>query len=354
MEGWEVPMRNTALKLCLAAVVLSTAPRVPVWGGEKLGSYAVDPNAISVSGISSGGFMAQQYHVAHSKQIMGAGIVAAGPWECADTQPLLLPAVTATQYCSHTAPDGLPFLGPPDLAASIAATKDAATADHIDPTKSLAKAKVFLFSGTKDSIVPQSVMDVLNQYYMAFVPPENVRYVNNVPAEHAMVTDGNGNACGHLGSPYINNCGYDTAGELLGFIYGGLNPPGDPSTGKLLEFDQTEFLPFEVISMAPVGHVFVPADCQATPGCRLHVAFHGCQQSQEVIGDAFYTQAGYNRWAATNRIIVLYPQVVASNLVPLNPDGCWDWFAYTDSQFATRSGEQIGVIRKMIARLSAH
>ncbi len=217
MEGWEVPMRNTALKLCLAAAVLSTAPRVPVWGGEKLGSYAVDPNAISVSGISSGGFMAQQYHVAHSKQIMGAGIVAAGPWECADTEPLLLPAVTATQYCSHTAPNGLPFLGPPDLAASIAATKDAATADHIDPTKSLAKAKVFLFSGTKDSIVPQSVMDVLNQYYMAFVPPENVRYVNDVPAEHAMVTDGNGNACGHLGSPYINNCGYDTAGELLGY-----------------------------------------------------------------------------------------------------------------------------------------
>ena len=211
-----------------------------------------------------------------------------------------------------------------------------------------------MFSGTKDSIVRQSVMDVLNQYYLAFVPPENVRYVNNVPAEHAMVTDGNGNACGHLGSPYINNCGYDTAGELLGFIYGGLNPPGDPSTGKLLEFDQTEFLPFEVIDMAPVGHVFVPADCQATPGCRLHVAFHGCLQSQEVIGDAFYTQAGYNRWAATNRIIVLYPQVVASNLVPLNPDGCWDWFAYTDSQFATRSGEQIGVIRKMIARVSAH
>ncbi len=142
-----------------------------------------------------------------------------------------------------------------------------------------------------------------------------------------MVTDGNGNACGHLGSPYINNCGYDTAGELLGFIYGGLNPPGDPSAGKLLEFDQTEFLPLEVIGMAPVGHVFVPAECQTTPGCRLHVAFHGCLQSQEVIGDAFYTQAGYNRWAATNRIIVLYPQVVASNPVP------------------TQSGRLLGLVR---------
>jgi hypothetical protein len=347
-------LSNTALKFCLAAAVLAAAPRLPAWGTERLGSYAVDPNAISVSGISSGGYMAQQYHVAHSKQIMGVGIVAAGPWDCADTQPGLLPAATATQYCSNTSPYGLPFVGPPDLAASIAATNDAATADRIDPTKSLANAKVFLFSGTEDSIEPQSVMDVLNQYYLAFIPPGNVRYVNNVPAEHAMVTDGNGNACGYLGSPYINNCGYDTAGELLAFIYGGLNPPGDPSTGELLEFDQTEFLPFEVISMAAAGHVFVPADCQTTPGCRLHVAFHGCKQSQEAIGDVFYTQAGYNRWAATNRIIVLYPQTVASDLVPLNPYGCWDWFAYTDSQFPTRSGEQIVAVRKMIARLSAH
>jgi hypothetical protein len=348
----EALLSNTGLMLCLAAAVLAAAP--PAWSTEKLGNYTVDPDAISLSGVSSGGYMAQQYHVAHSKQIMGVGIVAAGPWDCAETQPELLPAVTATQYCSNTSPFGLSFLGPPNLAASIAATKDAAAADHIDPTKSLANARVFLFSGTRDSIEPQSVMDTLNQYYLAFIPSTNVRYVNNVPAQHAMVTDGNGSACGYLGSPYINNCGYDTAGEMLGFIYGGLNPPGDPGSGRLLAFDQTEFLPFEVISMAPVGYVFVPADCQTTPGCRLHVAFHGCLQSQEALGDAFYTQAGYNRWAATNRIIVLYPQTVASNPVPQNPNGCWDWFAYTDSQFPTRSGEQVVAIRKMIDRLSTH
>ena len=170
MEGWEVPLRSIALKLFVAAVVLSAAPRTSVWGGEKLGSYAVDPNAVSVSGVSSGGYMAQQYHAAHSKQIMGVGIVAAGPWDCAETQPELPPAVTASQYCSHTSPLGLTFLGPPNLAASIAATKDAAAANRIDPTKSLAAAKVFLFSGTKDSYVPQSVMNELNLYYLTFVP----------------------------------------------------------------------------------------------------------------------------------------------------------------------------------------
>ncbi len=241
---------------------------------------------------------------------------------------------------------------PPNLAASIAATKDAARAGHLDPTTSLANAKAFLFSGTMDSLEPQPVMDELYQYYLAFSPPGNVRYVNNVPAEHAMVTDRYGNACGHLGPPYINNCGYDTAGEMLKFIYGGLEPPGDPATGKLLAFDQSEFLPIEAISMAPAGHVFVPADCQAAPGCRLHVAFHGCLQSQQLIGDAFYAQVGYNRWAATNRIIVLYPQAAASDIAPFNPNGCWDWFAYTDSRFATRSGLQIVAVRKMIARLS--
>jgi hypothetical protein len=206
----------------------------------------------------------------------------------------------------------------------------------------LANAKVFLFSGTKDSVEPPSVVDEVKQYYLAFVPPARVTYINTVPAQHAMVTDGYGSACVHLGSPYINNCGYDTAGEMLKFIYGDLNPPGDPSSGKLLEVDQTEFLPPEAISMAPNGHVFVPADCEAA-----------CLQSEQAIGDTFYAHAGYNRWAATNPIIVLYPQAVASDLAPFNPNGCWDWFAYTDSHFATRSGMQIVVVKKMIARLSA-
>lgn len=285
---------HSAFRLFLAAAILVAAPHMRAWGEEELGSYAIDSNAISVSGISSGGYMAQQHHVAHAKQIMNVGIVAAGPWDCA----------TAVQVCSHSAGSGLPFLGPPNLASSITTTKDAAKAGQIDPTKFLANAKVFLVSGTQESVEPQSVMDELNQYYLTFVPPAKIRYVNNIPAEHAMVADGYGNPCGHLGTPYINNCGYDTAGEMLKFIYGSLNPPGDPATGKLTEFAQTDFLPPDAISMAPVGHMFVPADCQSTPGCRLHVAFHGCLQSQDLIGDAFYAHAGCNRWAATNRVLL--------------------------------------------------
>lgn len=42
------------------------------------GSYVIDPNAISVSGLSGGGFMAVQLHVADSEMFMGAGVVAGG------------------------------------------------------------------------------------------------------------------------------------------------------------------------------------------------------------------------------------------------------------------------------------
>ena len=44
----------------------------------------IDRTRISVSGISSGAFMAHQFHVAHSAHIMGVGIVAGGPYYCAE------------------------------------------------------------------------------------------------------------------------------------------------------------------------------------------------------------------------------------------------------------------------------
>ena len=42
------------------------------------GSYNVDSSQVSVSGISSGACMATQFHVAHSRDVMGVGLVAGG------------------------------------------------------------------------------------------------------------------------------------------------------------------------------------------------------------------------------------------------------------------------------------
>ena len=50
---------------------------------ERLGGYPVDPAQVSAAGISSGAFLANQLHIAHSAHIMGAAMIAGGPYGCA-------------------------------------------------------------------------------------------------------------------------------------------------------------------------------------------------------------------------------------------------------------------------------
>jgi hypothetical protein len=69
--------------VCASWPVVSVADHqnVPV---EPLAPFSnLDPSGITVSGISSGGFFAHQFHVAFSSLVKGAGIVAGGPFGCA-------------------------------------------------------------------------------------------------------------------------------------------------------------------------------------------------------------------------------------------------------------------------------
>ena len=56
--------------------------------------------------------------------------------------------------------------------------------------------------------------------------------------------------------------------------------------------------------LAETGVVYVPKPCRETPGCRVHIAFHGCAQNRETVGDAFISELGFARWADTNRLII--------------------------------------------------
>lgn len=77
----------------------------------------------------------------------------------------------------------------------------------------------------------------------------------------------------------------------------------------------------------------------------MHVAFHGCKQSVSAIGDAFYKNTGYNEWADTNHIVVLYPQTLATQN---NSNGCWDWFGYDSADYAKKSGPQMKMVKAMV------
>ena len=122
-----------------------------------------------------------------------------------------------------------------------------------------------------------------------------------------------------------------------------------------MTFDQAEFVTGNDpgrYSMADIGHVYVPSACRSGDAeCRLHVAVHGCLQSSERIGDAYYSGAGYNGWAEANDIIVLYPQVVISDLLPLNPEGCWDFWGYSAVYYYHKDAPQMAAIDGMVDRL---
>lgn len=53
--------------------------------------------------------------------------------------------------------------------------------------------------------------------------------------------------------------------------------------GNLLEYDQSEFFqisPPSASSMDNVGYIYVPTSCANLVQCKLHIAFHGCQQGR--------------------------------------------------------------------------
>ena len=54
---------------------------------STLGAYNVDPDSVSVSGLSAGGFMAAQLGIAYSDVFKtGFGVFAGGPFDCARNQ----------------------------------------------------------------------------------------------------------------------------------------------------------------------------------------------------------------------------------------------------------------------------
>src|SRR5262245_55274416 len=63
-------------------------------GTPRLGAYGADITQTSVSGVSSGGAMAMQMHVAHSSIMRGVGVIAGVAYDCADSSLPLIDRIT--------------------------------------------------------------------------------------------------------------------------------------------------------------------------------------------------------------------------------------------------------------------
>ncbi|MDD1781139.1 PHB depolymerase family esterase [Enterovibrio sp. ZSDZ35] len=341
-------MKNIPIAVLLTTAMLSVfAHAADKENTNALPQLGADSESVTVSGLSSGGAMAVQYGVAFSSEVSGVGVIAGIPYECVNvlsfdpTDPLA--SLTNAGRAYHCMEKGA------DLDTLLSLTKRHEKQGKIDSISNIAKQKVWLFSGTEDPTVKPVTMETVHRYYQEVGPQKNINFVKNIPAGHAFVTDDVGSPCSETKSPYINDCDYDSAKEMLSWVVGPLkdSPPSQP--GKLSLFDQRPFIDSTLTSMDEQGYVFIPQNCSTQSGCKVHVAFHGCQQNKDTLGDEYPTEVGINEWADANNIIVLYPQ--AKTRLMMNPKGCWDWWGYTRYDYAYKSGLQMNAVNKMVKHL---
>ena len=314
---------------------------LPASGAPALGAYNVNPNTVTVAGISSGADMAVQLMVANSASFHGAAIIAGAPYYCNQGNLAFWGDACSTGV-------GVP------LSSLVGYTNSQAAKGAIDPVANIANKPVYMFSGTLDTVVYQQAMNDLKQYLQSFTSSGNITYNNTTPAEHSWVSPDAVNACAWLGVPFLNNCGIDIEKAFLTRFYGSLYARAGSPQGNYLQFNQNAFCAggnCGAIGMDSTAWLYVTASC-ATGACKLVVALHGCEQNQQTIGTVFIQNAGINEWADTNSILVLYPQTIAST-IPYNPEGCWDWWGYTGSNYALKSAPQMSAIIGMVRQITS-
>jgi len=317
-----------------------------------LAAYNANPALVSVSGLSSGGFMSAQLGVAYSGTFkLGFGVFAGGPDDCARAQ-----SYTSCMY------NMTPSITGPD--ANIASWSGTANEDALS---NLASRRIYLWTGSADTTVGPNVVNQLKSQLSSYYTASNFTLVTTSGAIHTFPTDFSGsgdNSCTSSSSPYISNCSYDGAGAVLQWMYGSttLNARNNGTLGgTVVAFDQTKFIA-SGNGMDSTGYVYVPANCASgSTVCSVHVAVHGCLQSYSAIGADYVNNTGYNKWADTNNIIVLYPQAIADNTSHSTPgngsvsngNGCWDWIGWYGSNFDEKGGIQMTAIVAMVNKITS-
>jgi predicted esterase len=340
LRARETPM---LLRTIVAVLALHALASPATAEPGPLPAYGADAKQTSVSGLSAGAYMAVQLQVAYSASVIGAGVIAGGPFYCAAGNALFV------TLCMGQISPVLP-----GASASVGTAEGYAIGHAIDPLSHLRHRRLYFFSGSLDGTVKPAAVAAAVEFFRRLGVDGQIAYVRDVPAGHAMLAPDAVHPCDVTASPYVNRCAvagapYDQAKAVLTQIYGALQPPQAGANEHPVAFDQRPFAD-AASAMADTGYVYAPGSCAvAGAHCRVHVALHGCMQDAESVGDAFYGGAGLNRWAAANRLIVLYPQV---NKSTANPFGCWDWWGYSGAGYAKKSAPQMKAIMAMVKRLS--
>ena len=301
----------------------------------NLPKLKIDPARTAVVGLSSGAYMATQVQLAYPELFPSAAMVAGGPYGCAGGK-----LDVALGSCMK----GVPA---PDVAALVASAGKRSAAGEIGALKDLAHARVYLLHGKDDALVAPAVAEAGAHFYEQLrdgtsgLKDMQVHDDGQRAFAHNLPVIGSGDDCDKSVAPYLGHCGFDAAGEIFAQMFGKPAHAATAAKGELRTFDQDVLRPDGADAfMAGTGYVYLPPTCLAGKPCGVVVAFHGCKQNADAVGEAFVKDAGFNRWADVYDVAVLYPQTRAS-FAPLNPQACWDWWGYSGADYDSRHGVQL-------------
>lgn len=129
----------------------------------KTNNYDIklDTSSLTLSGLSSGGYMATQFHIAYPDMVVGAGIIAAGPYGCARNS-----IMTALSECVNKAPQAYPE----DMLDMSTVVSNQASQFKDD--------KVWMLHGTLDTTIHASVSGALYAQYQQLISHGNLSHIN--------------------------------------------------------------------------------------------------------------------------------------------------------------------------------
>lgn len=317
----------------------------------SLNSLAVENSKFTISGISSGGFMANQMSTIFSSQFSGVGTVAGGFYYCAEdylprvvkkdsktigTNNLFLFEPTSKIFSDTLNPfvlingvnpgtwfvpqKGNPIyqsvavcMGNPKKAKiPVAYLKTNLSKKLIDPLENLAKQKVFIYHGKVDSVLNVSMQKNLKKYYVTNgVKESNIEVMTGKGSHNFPTGRQDGIACNTEKVPYIASCDFDLAGKMLSHLVDDKMIRTEMNKERLFVVDQTTNLSnlnkveadwvTPVPSIAPYGYLYANEKCLANPkSCHLHIALHGCKMSDSY-NESFQEQ--YQKQVSNYKIV---------------------------------------------------
>src|SRR4051812_33684500 len=202
-------MRFAVISRAAVIAVLAIAGSGLARAAAPLPKLKVDTSKTTVSGLSSGAFMANQLGYAYSATFKGVGVFAGGPYMCAGHSNY-----TACMYNASISPGQL---------STMQSDLDHWSGTADDALANVARQKVFTWVGGSDYTVgPNPMAAVKTQYQNNGVTAANLSANQLASAGHTFPADFAGagdNACGTTASPYVSNCGYDGAGAMFRHFY---------------------------------------------------------------------------------------------------------------------------------------